>query len=171
MSAGSFFQTNTQQTVVLYQQVKEMAGLRGNERVLDLYSGVGGIALFLATEARFVLGIEEEGSAYRDACENAGLNKIANVRLLPGRVERHRDALLDSDVVIVDPPRSGCSPEVLSSIARSRAERLVYVSCNPTTLARDIGFLAGKGFRLGKVVPVDLFPQSYHIEAVARLER
>lgn len=171
ISAGSFFQTNTQQTGVLYQQVKEMAGLSGWERVLDLYSGVGGIALYLAPEAESVLGIEEEGSAFRDACENAARSKIRNVRFLPGRVERQKDSLMDSDVVIVDPPRSGCSPETLSALARSRARRMVYVSCNPTTLARDIRFLAGKGFRLARVVPVDLFPQSFHIEAVAQLER
>jgi len=171
ISAGSFFQTNTRQTGALYQQVREMAGLSGRERVLDLYSGVGGIALFLAPEAESVLGIEEEGSAFRDACKNAALNKIGNIRFLAGRVERQKDALMDADVVIVDPPRSGCSPEALSALARSQARRMVYVSCNPTTLARDIKFLKGKGFRLTRVVPVDLFPQSFHIEAVARLDR
>jgi 23S rRNA (uracil1939-C5)-methyltransferase len=171
VSAGSFFQTNTQQTGVLYQQVRELAGLSGRERVLDLYSGVGGIALYLAPLAESVLGIEEEGSAFRDACENAKLNGIRNTRFLSGRVERQKDALMDSDVVIVDPPRSGCSPEALSALARSRARRMVYVSCNPVTLARDVKFLSGKRFRLTRVVPVDLFPQSFHIEAVARLER
>ena len=137
----------------------------------DLYSGVGGIALFLAPEAESVLGIEEEGSAFRDACKNSSLNKIGNVRFLPGRVERQKDSLMDADVVIVDPPRSGCSPEALSALARSQARRLVYVSCNPTTLARDVKFLYGKGFRLARVVPIDLFPHSFHIEAVARLDR
>jgi 23S rRNA (uracil1939-C5)-methyltransferase len=171
ISAGSFFQTNTRQTGVLYQQVREMAGLSGRERVLDLYSGVGGIALLLAPEAESVLGIEEESSAFRDACKNAALNKIGNIRFLPGRVERQKDALMDADVVIVDPPRSGCSPEALSALARSQARRMVYVSCNPTTLARDVKFLNEKGFRLARVVPVDLFPQSFHIEAVARLDR
>jgi 23S rRNA (uracil1939-C5)-methyltransferase len=171
ISAGSFFQTNTRQTGVLYQQVREMAGLSGRERVLDLYSGVGGIAFFLAPEAESVLGIEEEGSAFRDACKNAALNKIGNIRFLPGRVERQKDALMDADVVIVDPPRSGCSPEALSALARSQARRMVYVSCNPTTLARDVKFLNGKGFRPARVVPVDLFPHSYHIEVVVRLDR
>ncbi len=171
ISAGSFFQTNTRQTGALYQQVREMAGLSGRERVLDLYSGVGGIALFIAPEAGSVLGIEEEGSAFRDACKNAALNKIGNIRFLPGRVERQKEALMDADVVIVDPPRSGCSPEALSALARSQARRMVYVSCNPATLARDVKFLGVKGFRLTRVVPVDLFPQSFHIEAVARLDR
>ncbi len=171
ISAGSFFQTNTPQIGALYKQVREMAGLSGRERVLDLYSGVGGIALFLAPEAESVLGIEEEGSAFRDACKNSSLNKIGNVRFLPGRVERQKDALMDADVVIVDPPRSGCSPEALSALARSQARRLIYVSCNPTTLARDLKVLVGEGFRLTRIVPVDLFPHSFHIEAVTRLDR
>jgi 23S rRNA (uracil1939-C5)-methyltransferase len=171
VSAGSFFQTNSRQTEALYRKASEMAGLSGRERVVDLYSGVGGIALFLAPQAQSVLGIEEVTQAHRDACENKALNRIRNVEFRCGRAEQHLYVLGKAEVLIADPPRSGCSMKVLSAIARSEIRRLVYVSCNPTTLARDIQFLCSQGFRLSRVVPVDLFPHSFHVETVARLDR
>jgi 23S rRNA (uracil1939-C5)-methyltransferase len=171
INAGSFFQTNTRQTEVLYRQVEEMAGLTGRERVLDLYSGVGGIALFLAPFAESVLAIEESIFAYRDACENAKGNGIKNVEFISGKAEKHLDKLREADVVILDPPRSGARTEVLQALVRSQARRLVYVSCNPATLARDLKILIPGGYQLNRVVPVDLFPHSYHIEVVVRLDR
>lgn len=171
VSAGSFFQTNSRQTEVLYRKVSELAGLSGRERVVDLYSGVGGIALFLAPQAHSVLGIEEVTPAHRDACENKALNRIQNVEFRCGRAEQHLYVLGKAEVLIVDPPRSGCSPKVLSALARSEIRRLVYVSCNPMTLARDLQALLPRGFRVTRVVPVDLFPHSFHIETVVRLDR
>jgi 23S rRNA (uracil1939-C5)-methyltransferase len=175
ISGGSFFQVNPAQTVKLYEKVVEYAALTGNETVLDAYSGIGTIALFLAEKARYVQGIEAVESAVEDARLNAKENGIENAQFHLGEVEEVLPRLLAGGirpkVVVVDPPRQGCRPEALAALAALAPERLVYVSCNPATLARDLGRLAGQGFKAVKAQPVDMFPQTYHVEVVCSLEK
>jgi len=175
VSAASFFQTNTAQAERLFAIVAEACELGGDDTVLDLYSGTGAISLLLAGRARHVYGIELAPAAVADAVRNAQANGIANCTFLTGEV-RHvlpalaRDGVRPS-VVVADPPRAGFHPKALSALAALAPARIVYVSCNPSTLARDVGDLARQGYRLDWVQPVDMFPQTPHIEAVARLTR
>lgn len=175
ISGGSFFQVNPAQTVKLYEKVVEYAALTGNETVLDAYSGIGTIALFLAAQAKCVHGIEAVESAVEDARLNAKENGIENAQFHLGEVEEVLPRLLAGgtrpEVVVVDPPRQGCRPEALAALAALAPARLVYVSCNPATLARDLGRLAGQGFKAVKAQPVDMFPQTYHVEVVCCLEK
>jgi len=175
VSAASFFQTNTAQAERLFAIVAEACELGGDDTVLDLYSGTGAISLLLAGRARHVYGIELAPTAVADAVRNAQANGIANCTFLTGEV-RHvlpalaRDGVRPS-VVVADPPRAGFHPKALSALAALAPARIVYVSCNPSTLARDVGDLVRQGYRLDWVQPVDMFPQTPHIEAVARLTR
>ena len=175
VSAASFFQTNTAQAERLFAIVAEACELGGDDTVLDLYSGTGAISLLLAGRARHVYGIELAPAAVADAVRNAQANGIANCTFLTGEV-RHvlpalaRDGVRPS-VVVADPPRAGFHPKALSALAALAPARIVYVSCNPSTLARDVGDLVRQGYRLDWVQPVDMFPQTPHIEAVARLTR
>ncbi len=175
VSANSFFQTNTAQAERLFSVVEEACELDGSETVLDLYSGTGAISLLLARRCRWVYGIEVSAAAVADAVRNARANGIDNCAFVAGEV-RHvlpgmlRDGIRAS-VVVADPPRAGFHPKALSALAALAPTRLVYVSCNPATLARDVGDLAQRGYRLEWVQPVDMFPQTPHIEAVARLRR
>ncbi|SHJ12118.1 23S rRNA (uracil(1939)-C(5))-methyltransferase RlmD [Desulfofundulus thermosubterraneus] len=173
LSATSFYQVNPVQTRVLYEKVTEYAGLTGMERVVDAYCGVGTIALFLARQAREVLGVELSPRAVADAQQNARLNNLNNVSFLRGAVERLLPRLFDRgsgpDVVVLDPPRRGCHRSVLETLARYPVPRVVYVSCDPGTLARDLGFLAGHGYRVVEVQPVDMFPQTHHVECCCLL--
>lgn len=175
ISGGSFFQVNPAQTVRLYEKAVEYAALTGRETVLDAYCGIGTISLFLAAQARQVHGIEVVASAVEDARLNARENGVANAEFHLGRVEevlpRLSAAGVHPDVVVVDPPRQGCRPEVLSALAAARPERLVYVSCHPATLARDLGILAVHGLRAVVAQPVDMFPQTMHVECVVLLEK
>jgi 23S rRNA (uracil1939-C5)-methyltransferase len=175
ISARSFFQVNPAQALVLYRQVAAYADLTGEETVVDAFSGPGTIALFLAGAAARVTGIEEVPEAVADARQNAARNGIMNVEFLAGRVEEVLGEMLARsfrpDVVVLDPPRAGVAREALETIARLGPRRLVYVSCNPATLARDLGILQGYGYRTLEVQPVDMFPQTTHVEAVARLMR
>lgn len=175
ISANSFFQVNPAQTETLYAKAVEYAGLTGGERVLDAYCGVGSLTLFLAKQAREVFGIEAVDAAIHDAEENAKNNGIDNVRFIVGRTEKALPKLtaigLRFDVVVVDPPRAGCDPEVLKTFAKVGVERIVYVSCNPSTLARDLKVLEELGYETKEVQPVDMFPHTYHIECVARVEK
>lgn len=170
LSATSFYQVNPAQTRVLYQQVLHYARLSGQEDVLDAYCGVGTIALFLAGHSRRVLGLEVSRPAVADARENARLNGLVNVSFRLGQVERLLPRLLqdgyDPDVAVLDPPRRGCHPAALEALASRPVPRLVYVSCDPGTLARDLGFLAANGYQVLKVQPVDMFPHTHHIECV-----
>jgi len=175
VSAGSFFQTNTAQAERLFALVGEACELTGEEIVLDLYSGTGAISLLLAARARHVYGIELAPAAVADAVRNAQANGITNCTFLTGEV-RHVLPALAADgvrpaVVVADPPRAGFHPKALGALAGVAPARLVYVSCNPSTLARDVGDLVRQGYRLDWVQPVDMFPQTPHIEAVARLTR
>lgn len=169
----SFFQTNSNQAKVLYDKVVEFAGLTGNENVYDLYTGIGSIALYVAKNCRQVVGIEEVEDAIKDAKENAAMNEIENCVFYAGDV---RKILTDEfaekhgkpDLVITDPPRAGMHPKVVNMFLKLEAPKIVYVSCNPATQARDIQLLSEK-YDLIKVQPVDMFPHTYHIESVALL--
>ena len=173
LSPGSFFQVNARQTEVLYEQVKALAGKGGT--LIDLYCGVGGIALWLAPQFRGVTGVDEVKSAVADAQNNAKLNGITNTRFVADSAERflskyHGNAGFQGDLtVVLDPPRAGCDPRVLHALSRLRPSNLIYVSCDPGTLARDLGILGKAGFRPRDVQPVDLFPHTPHIETVVRL--
>jgi len=175
VSASSFFQTNTVQAERLFSIVAEACALDGHETVLDLYSGTGAISLLLARRAARVYGIELSAAAVADATRNAQANGIDNCTFVAGEVRHVLPALMRDGVraavVVADPPRAGFHPRALAALATLAPERIVYVSCNPATLARDVGDLARQGYRLQWVQPVDMFPQTPHIEAVARLSR
>ncbi|MFK7950512.1 MAG: 23S rRNA (uracil(1939)-C(5))-methyltransferase RlmD [Saprospiraceae bacterium] len=174
IGAKSFFQTNTEQALHLYNIVAEFAGLSGNENVYDLYTGTGSIALFLAHKAKHVVGIEEVAPAIDDAIINASNNEVENVTFYVGDV---KDILTDEfaikhgkpDVLITDPPRVGMHQKVVEMLLQLESPRIVYVSCNPATQARDLQLLSEK-YQLLKVRPVDMFPHTHHIENVALLE-
>lgn len=171
ISANSFFQTNSQGAQELYEVARRYAGLNGNETVLDLYSGTGTIAIFMAQSARKVIGIELAKSAIADAERNCRLNGVDNCRFIQGDM---RDALPllneKPQVVLIDPPRAGMHKDVTNQILEILPDRIVYVSCNPASLARDVALMSKK-YRLMEVQPVDMFPHTYHVEAVAKLEK
>lgn len=171
LSSSSFFQVNTLETEVLCREAVRAASLTGGEHVVDVYAGVGTLSLFLAEKARRVAGIENVGSAVRDARKNARLNGAANVSFLLGNAGSVLGRFDHCDVLVLDPPRRGCEPEALRAMIALDPERIVYVSCEPVTLARDLGRLAAAGYRVEGVQPIDMFPQTYHIECVARLEK
>jgi 23S rRNA (uracil1939-C5)-methyltransferase len=175
VSAGSFFQTNTVQAERLFGLAAEACALDGSETVLDLYAGTGAITLLLARRARHVYGVELSPAAVADATRNARANGIGNVTFVAGEVRHVLPQLLRdgvrAPVVVADPPRAGFHPKALAALAALAPARIVYVSCNPATLARDVGDLARHGYRLEWAQPVDMFPQTPHIEAVARLSR
>jgi 23S rRNA (uracil1939-C5)-methyltransferase len=175
ISANSFFQTNTRQAEHLFGVVAEYAELSGSETVLDLYAGTGAISLILARRARAVYGIEVVPAAVDDARRNARANGIDNCTFLAGEVRHVLPELVRrgvrADVVVADPPRAGFHPQALRSVVALAPGRIVYVSCNPATLARDLVVLREGGYRLTVVQPIDMFPHTPHIEVVARLER
>jgi 23S rRNA (uracil1939-C5)-methyltransferase len=175
ISANSFFQTNTLQAERLFALVKDACALTGAETVIDLFSGTGAISLLLARTSRHLYGVELAAAAVADAMRNARANGIDNCTFLAGEVRHVLPDLLRqgvrADVVVADPPRAGFHPKALSALVTLAPARLVYVSCNPATLARDVGDLVRQGYVLEWVQPVDMFPQTPHIEAVARLRR
>ncbi len=171
ISANSFFQTNTRSAALLYEQVKAFARLGGTETVVDLYSGTGTIAIFLADRAREVVGMEIVASAVQDAARNCRHNRIDNCRFILGDIRGQlADLAVSPDVMVIDPPRDGMHQDVLKQVIQSGSQRIVYVSCNPATLARDIVQLKDH-YHIAEVQPVDMFPHTWHIESVARLER
>ncbi|MBK8041214.1 MAG: 23S rRNA (uracil(1939)-C(5))-methyltransferase RlmD [Haliscomenobacter sp.] len=170
----SFFQTNSRQAETLYSVARDFAGLQGNENVYDLYTGIGSIALFIAGQCRQVVGIEEIGAAVEDARINAERNGIGNARFYAGDVKQilTPEFALEHgrpDVLITDPPRAGMHPEVVRILLELSAPKVVYVSCNPATQARDLNLLQEK-YDVLKVRPVDMFPHTHHIENVALLQ-
>ncbi|HEY4687964.1 MAG TPA: class I SAM-dependent RNA methyltransferase [Anaerolineae bacterium] len=169
VSAESFFQVNTWLIETLVDWVVQGLELRGGESVLDAYCGVGLFARFIAPIARRVVGIESSQSAIADARVNLG--PFQNVELREGPVENELAGAGDLDAAIVDPPRSGCGPAVIEGLIAKRVRRLVYVSCDPSTLARDARQLIDSGYRLVDLQPLDMFPHTYHIECVAHFER
>lgn len=175
ISHRAFFQTNTEMAERLYAIAAEMAALTGAERVFDLFCGIGTLGLSLAGRAAEVWGIEIVEEAIADAEENARLNGIENARFRTGDARKEIRPLLAEggrpDVVVVDPPRAGLSKKVVRRLIECEAPRIVYVSCNPTTLAPNAAQLAEAGYRLRRVKPVDMFPQTPHIECVALLAR
>ncbi|MGQ9630846.1 MAG: 23S rRNA (uracil(1939)-C(5))-methyltransferase RlmD [bacterium] len=172
ISLGTFMQVNTEGCEKLYDIVLEYSSVDGKSRALDLYCGVGTISLLLARRAGEVWGVESEGESIKRARKNASRNCIRNCTFIQGRVEESLGRLEGRfDVVVMDPPRRGCDPAVLEWLASHSPPRVVYVSCDPATLARDLSRLSGVGYRVAEVQPVDLFPQTYHVESVARLER
>ncbi len=175
ISPSAFFQTNTEMAERLYAATAALAELSGRERLFDLYCGVGTIGLMLARDAGEVWGIETVPEAVADAEENARRNGIANARFIATDVRLGARPLLESagrpDVIVVDPPRAGLSKKVVRRVIECGAQRIVYVSCNPTTLAPNANQLADAGYRLRRVRPVDMFPQTPHVECVALLEK
>lgn len=175
LSANSFYQVNFVQAERLYTVAREYAGLTGKETVVDAYCGIGTITLYLAGAAFRTLGLESIPDAVSDARENARLNGINNAEFRTGPVEKLLPSLaregLQPDIVVLDPPRAGCEEVVLTAIARMKVTRVVYVSCNPATLARDLGRLKGLGYRVREIQPVDMFPWTGHVECVVLIKR
>ena len=170
ISANSFFQTNTTGAGRLYETVKAYAALSGTETVVDLYSGTGTIAISLADSARDVIGIEIAETALNDAVNNCRINRVSNCRFIPGDIKNCLSQVsVKPDVMIVDPPRSGMHKDVVKQVLDMAPRRIVYVSCNPATMARDINMIK-EAYRVVEVQPVDMFPHTYHIESVAKLE-
>ncbi len=175
MSHNAFFQTNTEMAERLYAVAAEYAGLSGGERVFDLYCGIGTIGLTMAARAGEVWGLEIVDEAIADAERNAERNGIGNARFLAGSARTGVRPLLEQagkpDVVLLDPPRSGLSQKIVRRVLECEAKRIVYVSCNPTTLAPNAAQLVEAGYTLRRVKPVDMFPQTPHIECVALFEK
>jgi 23S rRNA (uracil1939-C5)-methyltransferase len=169
ISPKSFFQTNTAQSKKLYDIAIDFAQFQGNELVYDLYTGIGSIALYLAKEVKKVIGIEIIEEAIQDARENANWNNITNAEFYVGDVKDILTPEFDQpDVIMIDPPRAGMHKDLVATILKLAPEKLVYISCNPATQARDVALLANK-YDLLKVQPVDMFPHTHHIESVAIL--
>lgn len=175
VSARSFFQVNTKQAEVLYDTAMEYAQLTGKETVIDAYCGTGTISLYLAQRAHKVYGVEIVSPAIADAKKNARENNLRNAEFIVGDCTEVMPRLYKQgvrpDVIVVDPPRAGCTPVVLETFANMKPQRIVYVSCNPATLARDIEILDGLGYKAEKVQPVDMFGHSSHVESVALITR
>ncbi len=170
ISANSFFQTNTAGAECLYEVVKSYAQLTGQETVIDLYSGTGTIPIFLSEGAKKIVGIEISESAIRDAQKNCQANQVHHCQFIRGDIETGLKQIREkTDVMIADPPRAGMHVDVVKAIRALAPGRIVYVSCNPATLARDLAILT-EDYRLVEVQPVDLFPHTYHIECVAKLD-
>ena len=175
ISPRSFFQVNTRQAERLYEQALAYADLHGTETVIDAYCGTGTITLFLAQKARKVYGIEIVQPAILDARKNARDNHVKNAEFIVGDATDVMPALYKQgvrpDVVVVDPPRAGCTETVLRTFANMKPQRIVYVSCNPATLARDLAILKGVGYITQEVQPVDLFPHTSHVECLTKIVR
>ena len=176
ISPLSFYQVNPVQTEVLYGKAVELAGLKGDETVLDLYCGIGTISLFFARKAKKVFGVEIVPEAIADAKKNAARNGITNAEFAVGAAEEviprlYEEEGITADIVVVDPPRKGCDEKLLETILQISPEKIVYVSCNPATWARDLVVLKEGGYELKEVQPVDQFSHSVHVEVVSMLEK
>ncbi len=176
ISSLSFYQVNPRQTEVLYKKVLEFAQLKGDETVIDAYCGIGTISLFLARKAKKVYAIEIIEQAIEDAKRNALINGIENTEFFVGKSEQVIKSLysekgINADVIVVDPPRKGCDFRLLETISQMKPKKVVYVSCDPATLARDLKILCQNGFEIKKVQPVDMFCMSSHVECVVLMSR
>lgn len=171
ISPHSFFQINSYQTKTLYDEVVKLADFNGTENVLDLYCGIGTISLYIAKYVNKVVGIECVEPAVINAKKNAKLNNIKNAEFYVGKSEDIADKFPESDVIIVDPPRKGCDNKLLKTIDDISPKKLIYVSCNPSTLARDMKILEEYGFETKHVQPIDMFPKTSHVECVCILKR
>ncbi len=172
---GNFFQVNWEQNKNMVRTVLDFAALAGNETVLDLYCGIGNFSLPLAKRAHSVIGVESGYSAIEDAKANAKLNNIRNVEFIADDLQKGLKTLMErkmrADVIILDPPRAGATLKTLERVLAFVPKKIVYVSCNPSTLSRDLKFFHLFGFRLDRLQPVDMFPYTYHIECVAEMVR
>ena len=176
ISPLSFYQVNPLQTQKLYAKVMEYAELKGSETVWDLYCGIGTISLFLAQKAKFVRGVEIIPQAIEDAKRNAALNGIENVEFYVGKAEEvlpreYEKNGIYADVIVVDPPRKGCDEKLLKTIIKMQPKRVVYVSCDSATLARDLKYLCEMGYEVKRVCPVDQFGMTVHCEVCVKLCR
>ncbi len=176
ISPLSFYQVNPVQTEKLYGKALEYAGLTGNETVWDLYCGIGTISLFLAQKAKQVYGVEIVPEAIRDAKQNAELNGMQNAEFFVGKAEevlpeKYEKEGIFADVIVIDPPRKGCEPSVLETMVKMAPKRIVYVSCDSATLARDLKYLCENGYELKKCTPVDMFGNSVHVETVVLMSK
>ena len=174
ISPLSFYQVNPVQTKKLYETALEYADLKGNETVWDLYCGIGTISLFLAQKAGKVYGVEIVPQAINDARQNAKLNGIENAEFFVGKAEevlpeKYEKEGIYADVIVVDPPRKGCDTAALETMVKMKPERIVYVSCDSATLARDVKWLGERGYEVKKVKACDMFPGTPHVETVALL--
>lgn len=175
ISPRSFYQINPVQTEVLYGKAIEMAKLKGNETVLDAYCGIGTISLIVSSRVKNVMGVELNKDAVKDAIKNAKRNKITNAYFynedagdFMSNLAKEKQSI---DTVFMDPPRSGCDERFLSSLVKLGPQNVIYISCNPVTQERDIRFLTQHGYRVGEIQPVDMFPQTYHVECVVGIRR
>ncbi|MBC2575496.1 23S rRNA (uracil(1939)-C(5))-methyltransferase RlmD [Peptostreptococcus canis] len=175
ISPLSFFQVNPIQTEVLYNKALEFADIKEGDKVFDIYCGIGTISLFLAQKAEKVYGVEIVPEAIDDANKNARLNNMDNLEFFVGKAEEVVPEIYKkgkrANIVVVDPPRKGCDEKVLDTIVGMKPERIVYVSCNPSTLARDLKYLDERGYQCQIVQPVDMFPHSIHVECIALIQR
>lgn len=175
ISPKSFFQVNHEQTKVLYDQVVEYLNLTGNEVVADLYCGIGTISIYISKHVRKVYGVEVVKEAIEDARENLKLNNIDNVEFILGKSEdvlpKLNEKGIKIDAIVVDPPRKGLDKSLIYSIIEASPQRIAYVSCNPSTLARDLGYLVEEGYKVVEVQPVDMFPHTTHVECVVLMSR
>lgn len=175
ISPKSFFQVNPIQTEVLYNKAVEYLDLKGSETVADLYCGIGTISLYISKYVKKVYGVEIVKEAIEDANENKRLNGIDNVEFILGKSENVLPMLIEKgiklDAIVVDPPRKGLDKSLIDSIARANPEKIVYVSCNPSTLARDLGYLVEEGYKVVEAQPVDMFPHTMHVECVTLMSR
>ncbi len=175
ISAKSFYQVNPIQTELLYKKAIELAALTGKERVIDAYCGIGTIGLIASDAAKEVLGIEVNPDAVRDAIRNAKANRVKNIRFYRADAGAYMVQMAEqdmrADVVLMDPPRAGSDEAFLSSVVKLAPERIVYISCNPETLARDLKYLRQKGYEVGKAWPYDMFPWTGHCEVICLLAR
>ena len=175
LSPRAFFQVNTEQAEKLYEHAVALTGAENGGLLLDAYCGIGAIGLLAARRGARVIGVESVREAVRDAEANASLNGLTNIRFVCGKAEEVIPKLLESgekpDAVVLDPPRKGCEASLLEAIANAGIARVVYVSCNPATLARDLALLKERGYAPGPVQPVDMFPHTAHVECVIGIRR
>lgn len=171
ISPASFFQVNPLQAEQLYLKTLELAELTGNETVLDAYCGVGTLSLIFARKVKNVIGVESVPEAIQDAKKNGELNEISNVRFVLARTETFIASASSIDIVLLNPPRKGCEPSVLKEIGRIAPKKLIYISCDPATLARDLLHLKTFGYTIDRVQPFDMFPQTAHVECIAVLKQ
>jgi 23S rRNA (uracil1939-C5)-methyltransferase len=175
IGANSFFQINPAGTEILYKKALEFADIKEGDKVIDAYCGAGTISLFVASKAKKVTGVEIVPEAIENAKENADLNKITNADFICGKSEEIIPELVDKgdkiDIVVVDPPRKGCERVLLEAIAKAEIKRMVYVSCDSATLARDLNILDGLGYQVLEVQPVDMFPETGHVECCCLLNK
>jgi len=174
-SSISFFQTNTSQAKIIFKKIKEWCRGSLEKTALDLFCGVGAISLFIAKEFKEVVGVEEMGQAVLDAVANSDKNSISNCEFLNGKSERILVKLMKQDfkpnTILLDPPRKGCEQELLNLIPKTGADTVIYLSCDVMTLTRDLETLTKHGFEIEEVMPVDMFPMTYHIETLVKLKK